>query len=159
MDISSRELQIIPFSQKHAPIFKALNIRWLEAYFRVEPIDQKVLSDVNSSILDKGGYIFMGALAEKIIGCFALIPLSNGDFELSKMAVDPDYQGKNFGQQLLDFAITFAKSKGWDKLVLYSSTKLENAIHIYRKKGFVEVPVEAGVHYERCDIKMEIIFN
>ncbi len=159
MDISSSELQIIPFSHEHAPIFKDLNIRWLEAYFRVEPIDQKVLSDVNSSILDKGGYIFMGALAEKIIGCFALIPLANGNFELSKMAVDPEYQGKKIGQKLLDFSLSFAKSKGWDKLVLYSSTKLENAIYIYRKKGFVEIPVEEGVHYERCDIKMEIIFN
>ena len=75
------------------------------------------------------------------------------------MAVDPKYQGRKFGQQLLDFAIDFAKSKQWGKLVLYSSRKLENAIYIYRKKGFVEIPVEDGVPYERCDIKMEIIFN
>ncbi|MDO7619507.1 MAG: GNAT family N-acetyltransferase, partial [Flavobacteriaceae bacterium] len=42
--------------------------------------------------------------------------------------------------------------------ILYSSRQLENAIHLYRKKGFVEIPVEKEVHYERCDIKMELIF-
>ncbi len=159
MEISSKKLQIIPFSHTHASVFKSLNLRWLDTYFKVEPIDEKVLSDVNTAILNKGGFIFMGALEDKIIGCFALIPLANGDFELSKMAVDPKFQGRKFGQQLLDFAIDFAKSKQWGKLVLYSSRKLENAIYIYRKKGFVEIPVEDGVPYERCDIKMEIIFN
>jgi len=150
--------KIIPYNKNHANDFKNLNIRWLNEFFKVEPIDKKVLSDVDTYILNKGGFIFMGVTNEKVMGCFALIPLPNGDFELSKMAVDPLFQSQKIGQKLLEFALEFAKNKNWSKLVLYSSTKLENAIHIYRKMGFVEVPVEADVHYERCDIKMELIF-
>lgn len=150
--------KIIPYNKKHEIDFKKLNIRWLNEFFKVEPIDQKVLSDVDTYILNKGGFIFIGVTNKKVVGCFALIPLPNGDFELSKMAVDPLFQGQKLGQKLLEFALEFAKSKSWGKLVLYSSTKLENAIHIYRKMGFVEVPVESDVHYERCDIKMELIF-
>lgn len=151
-------LEIIPYQPKHAKDFKNLNIRWLKEFFEVELIDKKVLSEVETYILNKGGYIFMAQLNGKIAGCFALIPLSNGDFELSKMAVAPLFQGKKIGQSLLDFAIVFAKTKGWNKLVLYSSTKLKNAIYIYKKKGFKEIPIEKGVHYKRCDIKMELLF-
>ncbi|MBT5394074.1 MAG: GNAT family N-acetyltransferase, partial [Flavobacteriaceae bacterium] len=82
----------------------------------------------------------------------------NGDFELSKMAVDPKFQGNKIGETLLSYAIEFSKKQAWPKIVLYSSRQLENAIHLYRKKGFVEIPVEKEVHYERCDIKMELIF-
>lgn len=152
-------LEIIPFEKKHAVDFKNLNTRWLNEFFKVEPIDEKVLSDVDSSILKKGGFIFMAQLEGTIIGCFAIIPLLNGDYELSKMAVAPNYQGRKIGQKLLDFAVDFSKKQGWNKLVLYSSRKLENAIHLYRKKGFLEIPVEPNVHYERCDIKMELIFK
>ena len=38
--------------------------------------------------------------------------------------------------------------------MLYSNKILENAIYIYRKYGFIEVPVEPNSPYERSDIKM-----
>ena len=37
-------------------------------------------------------------------------------------------------------------------------TASENAIYIYRKYGFIEVPVEANSPYQRSDIKMELVF-
>ena len=40
------------------------------------------------------------------------------------------------------------------KLVLYSNTMLQSAIHLFRKYGFEEVELESGV-YERANIKME----
>ena len=42
-----------------------------------------------------------------------------------------------------------------DKL-LFNRTKLENAIYIYKKYGFVEIPVKKESPYARCDIKMEL---
>jgi len=39
---------------------------------------------------------------------------------------------------------------------LYSSTVLENSIYLYRKYGFEEVPMEAGINYARGNIKMEL---
>ncbi|EEG42788.1 GNAT family N-acetyltransferase [Flavobacteriaceae bacterium] len=151
-------LEIIPFEKNHANAFKALNIRWLKEFFKVEPIDEKVLSNVDEYIIKKGGFIFMGKIQQEIVGCFAIIPLKNGDFELSKMAVNPKFQGNKIGETLLSYAIEFSKKQAWPKIILYSSRQLENAIHLYRKKGFVEIPVEKEVHYERCDIKMELIF-
>jgi len=63
------------------------------------------------------------------------------------------------GQKLLQHAIDFAKTQNIPKLIIYSSKILENAIHIYLKHRFIEIPVEAGCPYKRCDIKMERILN
>jgi hypothetical protein len=44
------------------------------------------------------------------------------------------------------------------KQVLYSNRKLANAIHLYKKYGFYEVPMDSD-HYERANIKMEKVFD
>jgi ribosomal protein S18 acetylase RimI-like enzyme len=44
---------------------------------------------------------------------------------------------------------------GATKVALYSQTSLAAAIHLYRKLGFVEVPMNNHL-YKRADIKMEI---
>ncbi len=72
------------------------------------------------------------------------------------MAVSPDYRGNKIGQIILKNCINKAKEMELDKLILYSNRVLRNAIHIYKKNGFVEIPVEAGSPYKRADIKMEL---
>ena len=72
------------------------------------------------------------------------------------MAVSTEFQGLKIGQKLLSFAIEFAKEKSWETLILYSSTKLDNALYIYKKFGFKEVPLEKNLDYDRSDIKMQL---
>ena len=51
-------------------------------------------------------------------------------------------------------AIKKAKKLGAQKIILYSNTILAPAIELYRKLGFVEVPVDGP--YKRSNIKMEL---
>jgi len=150
-------LSIIPFKACFATRFKDLNVAWLEKYFYVEPKDKVLLENCEANIIDKGGFIFFAQYNDEIVGCFALIKLGDGVFELGKMAVDPEYQGLKIGQALLAFAIEFSKQNMWNKIILYSSTKLENALYIYRKYGFKEIEMEENLPYARGDIKMELI--
>ncbi|MCK0133489.1 GNAT family N-acetyltransferase [Arenibacter sp. S6351L] len=151
------DLNIILFESQYAKRFKELNVAWLEKYFYVEPKDTFLLENCESSIIDKGGYIYFAKYKDKIVGCFALIELGTDEYELGKMAVDPNYQGLKIGQALLRFAIDLAKQNTWKKLILYSSTKLENALYIYRKYGFKEIEIEKNLPYARSDIKMELL--
>ena len=146
-------LEIIPFDAAFSKHFYDLNVEWLQKYFYVEPYDEKVLSNPQEFIIDNGGYIFFTKYNTKIIGTVALIKQKEG-FELSKMAILPKYQGLKIGQQLVEYCIAFAKSKDWDKIILYSHRKLIPAINLYKKVGFIEVELEKDVHYERADIKM-----
>lgn len=149
------QIDIIPFEKQYAQDFYKLNIEWLQTYFYVEPFDNEVLSKPEYYIICKGGFIFFAKLEETIVGTVALMPTNDPlIFELTKMAVSPTLRGYNIGQKLMQFCIDFAKSNRFKALMLYSNTKLENAIYIYRKYGFIEIPVEANSPYKRSNIKM-----
>ena len=148
------QAEFIDYNPSLAAHFKALNVSWLKQYFVVEPIDEIMLSDPQANIIDKGGYIFFAKLGEEIVGTFAFVK-DGDDFELGKMAVAEGQRGKNIGNQMLSFCLAKAKELGMDKLFLYSNTKLENAIHLYRKFGFKEVPLGSS-EYKRSNIKMEV---
>ncbi|SHI83380.1 GNAT family N-acetyltransferase [Aquimarina spongiae] len=153
----SDQLTIIPFDTKYAKDFARLNVEWLEKYFVVEPLDQQLLEKCEETIVQKGGYIFFAKVEEEIAGTFSLIPVESNIYELGKMAVSPKFQGHKIGQQLLQHGIDFAKNEGWKKVILYSNTLLENAIYIYKKIGFVEIPIEKKPLYKRSNIKMELV--
>ncbi|WP_430409062.1 GNAT family N-acetyltransferase [Kordia sp.] len=152
-------ISIIPFDELYAKDFYDLNIEWLETFFYVEPHDEEVLSQAKSYIIDKGGHIFFAKQNDTIVGTVALIKIEDGVFELSKMAVLPKLRGQKIGQQLLQYCLDFAKTQKFEKLLLYSNRKLENAIYIYEKYGFVEIPIETDNPYARGDIKMELILD
>ena len=152
------EINIISFEDKYQKHFYDLNIEWLETYFYVEPYDEEVLSKSKEYIINKGGHIFFAKLDGEIVGTVALMPTKEaGIFELTKMAVSTKHRGHKIGQQLMQYCIDFAKEKKLNKLILYSNTKLENAIYIYRKYGFIEVAMEANGPYRRGNIKMECL--
>ena len=150
------EIKFREFTAKDSEQFKALNIEWLKKYFEVEPIDERVLNNPRSEILDSGGFIFMAEIKDEVIGTFAFIKKGNQIYEFSKMAIDPKFRNKGYGNVMMQFAISFAKKYRWKKIILYSNTILKNSIHLYFKYGFIEVPMEADVIYSRGNIKMEL---
>jgi ribosomal protein S18 acetylase RimI-like enzyme len=155
---SENIVTIIPFSVELTEPIKTLNIEWLKKYFKIEPKDERVLSNPKEEIIDKGGMIFYAKYNGEIVGTISLIKMTVGIFELSKMAVTDGAQGLGIGTKLLQHCIEVAEESAIQKIVLYSNRRLKSAIHLYEKFGFKEVLLEDGV-YERADIKMEkIIF-
>ncbi|MCF4101261.1 GNAT family N-acetyltransferase [Gillisia sp. M10.2A] len=148
-------MKIISYDPAYREDFKDLNLAWLKKYFYVEPHDEEVLGNPEKYILSSGGNIFFAKEADTILGTVALMYMEDGVFELTKMAVTPVAQGKKIGQQLMEHTIQYAKQQGYTSLVLFSNRKLENAIYIYSKFGFKEIPIEASP-YSRGDIKMEL---
>lgn len=147
---------IIPYRSDLAVFFRDLNLEWLEHYFHVEPHDYDLLESSQEMIIDKGGFIFFYELEGKILGTFALIKMSTKVYELGKMAVSSESRGRGIGQEMMEYCIRFCKNKGWSKLLLYSNTRLNNSIYIYKKFGFTEVPLEKDNPYGRGNIKMEL---
>ena len=96
----------------------------------------------------------MASVDEEIAGTVALKYSSPGVYEFTKMAVDEKYRGKKIGETLALAAIRKAQQLGGRKIILYSNTVLEPAVMLYRKLGFIEVPVDGP--YKRSNIKMEL---
>ena len=125
-------------------------------YFVIEAYDEYQLSHPKEEILDKGGHIFLAKDKEQIIGTVALMKETDISFELTKMSVTRDNQGKGVSKLLMDACVNLAKEKKWDRLFLYSNTILVPAIQLYRRYGFREIPLETQSHYSRTNIKMEL---
>ena len=149
-------INIIPFEEKYANDFKQLNIEWVQEYFVIEAYGEYQLSHPMQEIIDKGGFIFLAMDNERIIGTVALMKETDGSFELTKMSVTKDSQGKGVSKLLMDVCVKSAKEKKWDRLFLYSNTLLVPAIQLYRRYGFMEIPAELNSHYTRTNIKMEL---
>lgn len=148
-------MNIVSYKNDYSKAFYDLNIEWLKTYFYVEPYDEEVLSNPEIYITGKGGHIFFALLNDMVVGTVALMPTDDkAIFELTKMAVSKEYRDHKIGQKLMQYCIDFAKSNNFKALMLYSNTKLENAIYIYRKYGFIELPLEKNSPYKRSNIKM-----
>ena len=152
-------MKIVPFHTKYASAFYDLNIEWLETYFYVEDYDKEVLSKPEKYIIQPGGHIFFVIEDDLVLGTVALMKAEEGVYELTKMAVLSNQRGKKIGQRLMQYCIDFAHENKFQKLMLYSNTILENAIYIYRKYGFIEIPVEPDSPYDRSNIKMELYIS
>ncbi|HPH45530.1 MAG TPA: GNAT family N-acetyltransferase [Chryseolinea sp.] len=148
------DIEILSYRPEHQPWFEKLNRHWIEKYFWMEPIDFDVLQHPDEHIIQHGGSILMASYAKEIAGTVALKYVESGVYEFTKMAVKDKFQGLKIGKALAFAAIEEAKNAGAHKIILYSNRKLETAITLYRKIGFVEVPVDAI--YKRSDIKMEL---
>jgi ribosomal protein S18 acetylase RimI-like enzyme len=149
------KIEIIPYRAEHGFHFARLNKAWIEKYFVLEELDKWVLQNPHEAILQKGGAILMATYDGVIAGTVALIKVSHEEYEFAKMAVDEVYQRRGIAEALSYAAFAKARELGAKKVSLYSQTSLAPAIHLYRKLGFVEVPMD-NVLYKRANIKMEI---
>ena len=147
---------VVTYRPEYRPDFERLNREWIERHFGLEPPDLEVFRDPERHIIAPGGQIFFLLDEGGVRGTCAVVPHGPATWELVKMAVDPAARGRGYGDLLMEAAIAFARGRSARRLVLISNTLLEAAIRLYRKHGFVTVPVEGGHGYARVDIQMEL---
>lgn len=146
---------ISEYTKEFAPYFSSLNKDWIGQHFILEPADIWQLEHPEEAFVTSGGAILFAISGAIPVGTVALKPAGPETYELSKMAVDPAHQGHGIGMQLCRAAIGKAKNLGANSIILYSNRKLVPALHLYKKNGFLEVPL-GTVEYSRADIKMEL---
>ena len=127
------------------------------SFFLVEDYDQKILSNPQKHIINKGGSVFFAKKDKKIIGVVALMPTDELDvYELTKMGVRKSFRNQGAGRLLINKCVEQAKLNKLKKVIIYSNRKLENAIYLYKSFGFTEVDLEKKSNYQRADIKLEL---
>lgn len=57
--------------------------------------------------------------------------------QIANIAVDPNYQGKGYGQKLMDTLIQYCEEKECENITLEVRVSNEAAIALYQKNGFV----------------------
>lgn len=152
------EIRIVDYAPIYQEAFKALNVEWISQYWKLEGPDYKALESPEDYILSQSGTILIALDNFVPIGCCALIKIDTNTYELAKMAVSPQAQGKGIGLLLGQKIIERAKLLGAKRLYLESNTILKPAVNLYHKLGFEHIK-GATSPYERCNVQMELFVN
>jgi len=151
----TENIEIINYNHKYHEPFKKLNLEWLDKYNLTESHDLMVLNDPIGTIINRGGYIWLAKSGDEIIGTAALMNEGHGIFELAKMCVNENWQGKGISRMLIEATLNKAKEIGAKKLSLFSNHQLRTAIALYQKYGFQHVEVTDSP-FSTADVKMEL---
>src|SRR5690606_32863620 len=103
-------------------------------------------------ILERGGEIWFARLGDQVVGTGALYSHGQGRYEIAKMAVTPRIRGRGIGRKLLEKLIERFLARGGTQLRLATNSKLESAIALYRRMGFVEYQPDEPPEYERANV-------
>ncbi|MFA6127144.1 MAG: GNAT family N-acetyltransferase [Bacteroidales bacterium] len=69
-------------------------------------------------------------------GCIALAKVSGEEVQLRWFYVDESLRGQGYGQQLIDLLINFARDQGYQRIILWTVSLLQEARRLYEKNGF-----------------------
>lgn len=146
---------ILSYRPDHAVAWRALNEAWLRAGgYALEPKDELVLTDPQGAVLDKGGHIFIAERDGAPVGCCSLMAMTDGGYEVGKMAVAAGARGLNLGWRLLQACEQAARTADAPRLYLETNAAQTHAIALYRRFGFVDLPAQP-TPYARCNVWME----
>ena len=88
----------------------------------------------------------------------ALRKISDKEAELKRLYVRPQFRHLGVAQQLVDQILADARQMGYEAVLLDTFPFLEEAIRLYRRHGFYQVPSYNGspmeeLIYLRLDLK------
>jgi GNAT superfamily N-acetyltransferase len=151
-------MPVVDFEPRHAEAFRVLNEAWITRFFAIEPKDAQIIGDPQGEIIDRGGHVFIALDEGRAVGCCALIPMADGGFELAKMAVDEEAQGRGHAKALMGACIDRARALGAPRLYLESNLSLAPARALYLATGFRDLEPERRLAspYSRANVWMEL---
>ena len=86
----------------------------------------------------KNGEFLIATDNEKIVGMGALRRIDSKTAEIKRMRVRQAHQGKGIGSLILDNLIEKAEKRGYKRLILDTTEKMQVAQNLYKSKGFRE---------------------
>ncbi|KAI9475391.1 MAG: hypothetical protein EXX96DRAFT_573129 [Benjaminiella poitrasii] len=152
-------LYMTNFHPKYKKDFKEISVNWIEEYFEVEKQDLAQLDRPEDIIIASGGDVFVLFDEQGVaVGTAAIIVESNESVELSKMGVKKGYQSRGYAHPLMYESLDWAKREGrkFKYVDILTSSRLTPAVTLYKKYGFVQVPLDEHNPFARADLAMRL---
>jgi len=97
------------------------------------------------------GRLYIVKVDNEVAGCIGLKKIDNESCEMKRLYVRPIFRGHNIANRLVEIVIDDAKRIGYKRMLLDTLPFLEQAIHLYKKFGFYEIP-----SYNNCPMNTAI---
>jgi ribosomal protein S18 acetylase RimI-like enzyme len=136
----STSFDIAECTSKNAHTFADIFVPWLKMTTGKdpEPEDSEALIDPETFYVMPGGMVFLAYLDSKPVACVALKKLDEDRYELCKLVVLESARGSGLGKKLVERCITYTKTNGGREIWLQTFKKLDVAIGMYHRMGFIE---------------------
>jgi GNAT superfamily N-acetyltransferase len=99
-------------------------------HFRLDP----------EEVADGRGAFLVAYVAERPLGCGAVRRIDSAVAEIKRMYVAPEARGRGVGRQVLVELEAEARRLGATRLVLETGPRQPEALALYSRAGFVEIP-------------------
>lgn len=110
-----------------------------QIYLDIQHYEDEI-RDLEAKYGQPEGRLYLALWDGETAGCIALRKLDDGCCEMKRLYVRPAFRGHRIGDALVDRVIRDAKAIGYRTMLLDTLPFLESAIHMYRKRGFYEIP-------------------
>ena len=118
------------------------------------PAESNHMLDLSS--LEKAEVTFWVArVGEMIVGCCALVEAGDGTAEIKRMFVDPVARGRSVARRLMETLEAAALEKGLSAVRLETGIYQPEAIGLYRKFGYLEIPPFGSYQPDPLSLFME----
>lgn len=108
------------------------------------------LEDITSSYADST--FLVGWLGDQIVGCGALTPRSNQVAEIVRMSVAQNFRRHGIGRQILRALIEAAQQRGFEQVVLETTSGWSDVVTFYLSYGFCITHEQDGDTYFALEI-------
>ena len=86
------------------------------------------------------GRLYLARLDGRAVGCVALRRLDGERCEMKRLYVRPECRGRGIARRLIRQITGDARRMGFRRLLLDTLPALEEAVRLYRRLGFSEIP-------------------
>jgi GNAT superfamily N-acetyltransferase len=137
-------LEIRPVDAAHRDAFAAIWVPWLKETIGLDPEPEDVLAMADPAAYygRSGGEALLALLDGEVVGAVALKGLGPSGFEFCKLVVTEAARGHGVGRALVEACLDFCAHRR-ATLWLQSFNRLEVALGLYRRMGFLDTPPPA----------------
>ncbi len=147
-------MRVVPYEPRFKNDFVEMNKAWIRDMFVLEAEDISFFNNFEEMLAQGGEIFFTLDDNDKVLACCLIGPMADGEWEIAKFASTGEVKGA--GTLCLQACIDYARAKGIEKILIVSNTKCEAGVHLYRKFGFNEIPVDKEKFpFERANIAFE----
>ena len=134
-----KALEIVSCTPELQGKFAEIWVPWLRSMTGKEPEPEDLLavSDPWSFYVQGGGAVLFALQDGQPLGVVAVRNLGGGVYEFCKLVVLERARGLGVGHELVEACIRFAREAGARLLMLQSFRRLEVALGMYERMGFV----------------------
>ena len=89
--------------------------------------------NISESITD----VLIASVDGVAVGCAGLKAYSDSDVEIKRVWVDPEFRGNHISTVMMDELEKKAVELGFKRAILQTRPQMEEAVHLYTKRGYV----------------------